>query len=316
MKVKIKDLYPNPYRDMDNYPINRDKVETLKASIKQTGFWDNIVARNMDGKIQIAYGHHRLTALREALPWDTEVDIPIKDLPDSVMIQIMANENMEEYRTGPAIIDETVRVAKKYLEEHPEEAIKYGDLSKMKHDSSVGRSSISRFLNWPESRVSYSLERLNLERSGMVNRQAINKLPTERSARDFVKAAQKWELPVEEHESVVDEIMRTENYGFDQVEKVVSEAKYKNKPKERKEEYEREIKIIQFNNYCVSVFGKSVDLHRQLDILIEHKEQFNYLLMSDVKDARTRLEMLSSLKNLAGRINKLIDLIKDENNSN
>ena len=68
--------------------------------------------------------------------------------------------------------DTTVRVAKKYLEEHPNEAIKYGDLSKMKHDSSVGRSSISRFLNWPESRVSYSLERLNLEKSGMVNRQA------------------------------------------------------------------------------------------------------------------------------------------------
>ena len=313
MKVQIKDLYPNPYRDMDNYPINRDKVETLKASIKQTGFWDNIVARDMDGKIQIAYGHHRLTALREALPWDTEVDIPIKDLPDGVMIQIMANENMEEYRTGPAIIDETVRVAKKYLEEHPEEK----PLSVHgRSDQAVGADVICKFLGWNETRVRFSLERLNLEKSGMVNRQAINKLPTERSARDFVKAAQKWELPVEEHESVVDEIMRTENYGFDQVEKVVSEAKYKNKPKERKEEYEREVKIIQFNNYCVNVFGKSVDLHRQLDILIEHKEQFNYLSMSDAKDARTRLEMLSSLKNLAGRINKLIDLIKDENNSN
>jgi len=314
MKVKIKDLYPNPYRDMDNYPINRDKVETLKASIKQTGFWDNIVARDMDGKIQIAYGHHRLTALREALAWDTEVDIPVKDLPDSVMIQIMANENMEEYRTGPAIIDETVRVAKKYLEEHPEEnSYQRGD---SKTRSSIEAFNIATFLGWKEYRVYDSLERLNLEKSGMVNRQAINKLPTERSARDFIKAAQKWELPVEEHESVVDEIMRTENYGFDQVEKVVSEAKYKNKPKERKEEYEREIKTIQFNNYCVSVFSKSVDLHRQLDILIEHKEQFNYLSMSDVKDARTRLEMLSSLKNLARRINKLIDLIKDENNSN
>ena len=313
MKVQIKDLYPNPYRDMDNYPINRDKVETLKASIKQTGFWDNIVARNMDGKIQIAYGHHRLTALREALAWDTEVDIPVKDLPDSVMIQIMANENMEEYRTGPAIIDETVRVAKKYLEEHPEEV---KELSVHGRLTIIGADVICKFLGWNETRVRFSLERLNLEKSGMVNRQAINKLPTERSARDFVKAAQKWELPVEEHESVVDEIMRTENYGFDQVEKVVSEAKYKNKPKERKEEYEREIKTIQFNNYCVSVFSKSVDLHRQLDILIEHKEQFNYLSMSDVKDARTRLEMLSSLKNLARRINKLIDLIKDENNSN
>ena len=167
MKVQIKDLYPNPYRDMDNYPINREKVETLKASIKQTGFWDNIVARNMDGKIQIAYGHHRLTALREALPWDTEVDIPIKDLPDSVMIQIMANENMEEYRTGPAIIDETVRVAKKYLEEHPEEAEPYYTQKKM-----VSIDAISRFLNWPSTRVQFSLERLNLEKSGMVNRQA------------------------------------------------------------------------------------------------------------------------------------------------
>jgi len=162
MKVQIKDLYPNPYRDMDNYPINRDKVETLKASIKQTGFWDNIVARNMDGKIQIAYGHHRLTALREALAWDTEVDIPIKDLPDSVMIQIMANENMEEYRTGPAIIDETVRVAKKYLEEHPEEINGIGCSMEQAKAQGIGRQIIASFLNWPESRVSYSLERLKM----------------------------------------------------------------------------------------------------------------------------------------------------------
>ena len=176
MKVKIKDLYPNPYRDMDNYPINREKVETLKASIKQTGFWDNIVARNMDGKIQIAYGHHRLTALREALPWDTEVDIPIKDLPDSVMIQIMANENMEEYRTGPAIIDETVRVAKKYLEEHPEEKMNLSAVDERLRSKNypIGAKVISAFLNWPETRVSYSLERLNLEKSGMVSSLNLN----------------------------------------------------------------------------------------------------------------------------------------------
>jgi hypothetical protein len=36
----------------------------------------------------------------------------------------------------------------------------------------VGYKTIASFLNWPESRVSYSLERLNLEKSGMVNRQA------------------------------------------------------------------------------------------------------------------------------------------------
>jgi len=66
--------------------------------------------------------------------------------------------------------DTTVRVAKKYLEEHPEEYKKVtptgGNLER------VGYKTIASFLNWPESRVSYSLERLNLEKSGMVNRQA------------------------------------------------------------------------------------------------------------------------------------------------
>jgi len=63
----------------------------------------------------------------------------------------MANENMEEYRTGPAIIDETVRVAKKYLEEHPEEAEPFYSQKRI-----VSMDTISAFLNWPESRVGYS----------------------------------------------------------------------------------------------------------------------------------------------------------------
>ncbi|MFO8067445.1 MAG: hypothetical protein R6U11_07680 [Bacteroidales bacterium] len=165
--------------------------------------------------------------------------------------------------------------------------------------------------------MSYSLERLKLEQSGTVNRRAINKLPTERSARDFVKATKKWELPVEEHESVVDEIMRTGNFGYDQVERKVSESKFKNKPKEkRKEDYEKELKLVQFNTYSTTVFNKSVDLQKHLDDLIEHKEQFSYLSFQDVKDARIRLGMLKSLKNLAGRINKLLKIIENENNIN
>ena len=67
----------------------------------------------------------------------------------------MANENMEEYRTGPAIIDETVRVAKKYLEEHPEES------PLPLRGAVAGREIVASFLNWPESRVGYSLERLS-----------------------------------------------------------------------------------------------------------------------------------------------------------
>ena len=70
----------------------------------------------------------------------------------------MANENMEEYRTGPAIIDETVRVAKKYLEEHPEEKMNLSAVDERLRSKNypIGAKVIRAFLNWPESRVGYS----------------------------------------------------------------------------------------------------------------------------------------------------------------
>ena len=37
----------------------------------------------------------------------------------TVMIQMMANENMQEYQTSIVVIDETVRVAKDFLEKYP-----------------------------------------------------------------------------------------------------------------------------------------------------------------------------------------------------
>jgi ParB-like chromosome segregation protein Spo0J len=64
-KVRLVDLKPNPYRDIGVYPFKREKIDVLKLSIDDTGFWDNILARDHNGQIQIAYGHHRLKALQE-----------------------------------------------------------------------------------------------------------------------------------------------------------------------------------------------------------------------------------------------------------
>ena len=45
MKVQVKDIKPNPFRNLSNYPIDQEKVETLLASIQDTGFWDNLVGK-------------------------------------------------------------------------------------------------------------------------------------------------------------------------------------------------------------------------------------------------------------------------------
>lgn len=106
----LKDIKANPFRNIARYPIRRDKIEALRESIKKTGFWDNIVARNTGTNVEIAYGHHRLTALQEVYGSHHTIELIIRDLSNETMIQIMAQENMQEWGTNVSVEHETVRV--------------------------------------------------------------------------------------------------------------------------------------------------------------------------------------------------------------
>jgi hypothetical protein len=108
MKIAVKDLRPNPFRDLTRYPVNPDKVAALVASIKDTEFWDNLLARkDTDGGYELAYGVHRLQALKKA--GVEEVDIPVRKLSDTVMAKIMAHENQEEWSHSAIVAQETIR---------------------------------------------------------------------------------------------------------------------------------------------------------------------------------------------------------------
>lgn len=108
MKLKLKSILPNPYRDLKGNPLRRDKIEELIASINTTGFWDNVVVRkNKDGKYELAYGHHRVQAAIEV--GIVEADFIVKELSDALMIQIMDNENREVYASSPASMIESVK---------------------------------------------------------------------------------------------------------------------------------------------------------------------------------------------------------------
>jgi hypothetical protein len=90
------------------------------------------------------------------------------------MLKIMANENMDDWKLGPKVIDETVRVTKKFLEEHPEEMakIKIPD-DRPETKRSKKETIISIFLGWNETRVHYALERLKLIDEGVLDKEAV-----------------------------------------------------------------------------------------------------------------------------------------------
>ena len=239
MKVKIKDLQPNPYRDMANYPINQDKLQTLKKSIEQTGFWDNILARQVNGVIQIAYGHHRLQALKEVYSPEYLVEVPIKDLSDELMLKIMANENMEEWQSSVAVIDETVRAVRKFLK---------------KPDGSTPQSNqIADFLGWSFQRVKYSIHRINSIETGGVDKIAIESLPTASSSTAFTSAVKGKNLTTGQQRRVANRIAESENYSPQAVKLAVEkEAAPEPTRKDVENKQQRQL-IIDFDDYLANV---------------------------------------------------------------
>jgi len=113
VKLTLKDIRPNPYRDMDIDPINPDAVVDLQNSIGKYGFWNGLKVRNQDGEYQLVFGHHRLMAAIAA--GITEADIPVVRWTDDEMVRAMAAENATQRQTNFSACANDVAAAMRVL---------------------------------------------------------------------------------------------------------------------------------------------------------------------------------------------------------
>jgi hypothetical protein len=119
---KVLDLGPLQVTQ-ENMRIDQKKVESIAASIRTTGFWDNLLVRRSNkteikaspnetrllGIYEIAYGHHRLAALRmlvaqQLLDEYYELELPVRHLDSSAMVRIMAAENPIQRQTVGVVL--------------------------------------------------------------------------------------------------------------------------------------------------------------------------------------------------------------------
>ena len=105
----LSKVVANPFRNMDRYPINEEKISELCSSMESTGFWENVVCRLKNNKYELAYGHHRWIAYKKKYGDKAKITLIIRDVSDEDMLRMMANENMDEWNTSAALEQETVR---------------------------------------------------------------------------------------------------------------------------------------------------------------------------------------------------------------
>ena len=152
-RVAIGKLRPNPFRRLDEYPIRREKVDALKKSIGTTGFWGTIVGREVEGGfVEIAFGHHRLVAIHEALGREESVEIIVRDLSNEDMLRMMASENMEEWGALGWVELETIRAtieaADKGLITLPDVGERGPRRKTSQNAVTFSRGAVAQFLGW------------------------------------------------------------------------------------------------------------------------------------------------------------------------
>lgn len=96
-KIRLGDVRHNPFRRFDEFPLIEKKVAALQNSIQETGFWDNVLGRIVEGGVEIAYGHHRIEAAKRVYGEDHEIGITIRELSDIEMLRVMGLENSEDW---------------------------------------------------------------------------------------------------------------------------------------------------------------------------------------------------------------------------
>lgn len=115
--VPMDKIDPNPFRDIDSYPLDAARMDALEASMRDTGVWPVFLGRRPTydpSRVELAFAHHRwAVAKRIGLPG---LNIAIVDLPDHQMIQIMGNENSEHWGNSVAHSNLTIKQARNYLD--------------------------------------------------------------------------------------------------------------------------------------------------------------------------------------------------------
>jgi hypothetical protein len=290
IEVGLEQVKPNPYRDLSKYPLDPAKIEGLRASIKNTHYWENVLARKVGDTFELAYGHHRIEAARQELGHAAKVWLTVRGMDDATMLKIMASENDEAWAITPSFILETVEAAKGFIASNKLEP-SGGRRELCQKDESPTAHAIHTLLGWPALRVRQALAQLNAIKKDGLAPAAIAKLQTQQAVVELsrvVKEAKAAGEPLTPEKQI--EIAEQVTAKVDQAaEKTINQAI---KAAEKEEAPEPEDVIPSIEERCQEtaeelnrILGKAEE---KIDLLLDFKNQV------DQQTFRSSLQVLAT----------------------
>lgn len=308
MKIAVKDIEANPYRNLKKYPLSRSKVTGLKTSIKENGFWGGILVRKhptKKGRYQMAFGHHRWKALKELKFVDVD-NMIIYPLDDDDMLHRMFAENHETWGARPACILENVEGARDRLQTifdaHTWETLGENTQglfgSKRGFATSkgmgVGKLVILKYLGnlYNENQVKTALNILKDGGNGDIAINAAKQLPSLSHVGKFRKAVNEYGIPKHKQEKIAKEIAE-EGVGKRGVDAIV--AKHCTSPTKKVQPKPKPLPML--DDVISKTCSLISDLHKNLFHINGHLDniQNKRLRQTFVRDAKELQTLLGKV---------------------
>jgi len=188
MKIDVSNLRPNPFRNLKRLPLKPEKVDALVHSIRDTSFWDNLIGRKVGDTVEVAYGHHRIAALKKAKV--TSIEIIVRPLTDTEMVKIMSHENMGEWTHDAEFETETVRATLEAAAagkiDLPKVNGKYAGnnarvLTSAQGEVKYSAATLAEFLGWRPHKVEAALANIGAIEAGVVAEEDLQHLSSKQA---------------------------------------------------------------------------------------------------------------------------------------
>ena len=213
-EFKLSEIRSNPYRDLDEYPLQDKVLKSIESSIKSTNLWPQSVRINAKGKPEIPYGHHRLQAGINVLGKNHKQDFIVEEISDDDMLRRMADENAVVWsgRAGVMHAIQCVRVAKKRLEHllktDPATYCRMTGIDPANVGNGVGRDAICAYFGhgpmagpgvvWKTLPLIEAIDELGIPMK------QICRFPNLSQADAFCKTFKRFKLPASKAEEIID----------------------------------------------------------------------------------------------------------------
>lgn len=290
------------------------------------------LCEDSDYEIQIAYGHHRLEALRQLYGEHYEFDLRIQPFTGLQMYHVMITENDDFGGNVSDQIDEAVAEAKNILENDLELAREYGDIDRSTTDvisgnHVVGKNIITRFMqqvkkgeklkpnsSWQLSKVQRSLARMEMLNEGKMSHEAVRELPSETHAAEFAKAIKKAKVDFtpKEQKEIAKEISNS-GMGKRDVKNTIEVKAFEKKYPQHSEEAKkvlgatRKDKVMSFDKWVSNTAFEFDKINNLLKDLDTHKEALKNVSNENILN---RTACVLSIQKTQKRSAELLEFLK------